>query len=377
MSKKVLLVATVQSHIAQFHKPLINMLHEAGYEIHVAARNNLSEKNGLSIDEADKVFDVPFARSPYTPKNITAYKELKAIVNQNNYEIVHCNTPVGGILTRLACRKHRKEKKTKVIYQAHGFHFYKGAPLKNWLLYYPLEKIFAKLTDDLITINTEDYEFAKQKMKTNVHIVHGVGADSSRYNTEDVSGLREELGLSEKDFVILCVGELNKNKNQIKILEALSSMDTANIKMLFAGNGPTRDELLQYTNEHGLADVVEFLGYRLDLHRYVKASDLVVSMSIREGLGLNIIEAMMCEKPVVVSDNRGHRELSKDGLGGYMVNSDDNKGLAQKIECMLNDRDSCAQMGTFNLKLSEKYKKESVVLELKNIYGLQRENGKI
>lgn len=370
MNKKVLLVATVQSHIGQFHKPLINMLHEEGYEVHVAARNNLGEKNGLNINEADVIYDVPFNRSPFSVKNIKAYKKLKNIAQINNYEIVHCNTPVGGILTRLTFRKYRKIKKTKVIYQAHGFHFYKGAPLLNWILYYPIEKFFARYTDDLITINTEDFEFAKSKMRTNVHHVHGVGGDSSRYNTEEISGLREKLGLKETDFVILCTGELNRNKNQIKVLESLLNVNRTNVKMLFAGNGPEKEELQKFIDENNLSENVELLGYRLDLHKYVKASDLIISMSIREGLGLNIIEAMMCEKPVIVSDNRGHKELAQNGIGGYIVKYDDEITLAEHITYLINNGDVRLEMGKLNLELSEKYKREAILEELKEIYEI-------
>src|SRR5699024_4264780 len=138
--KKVLLTATVQSHIAQFHKPLINLLQDKGYEVHIAARDNLSEKNNLRLEEPDRIFNIPFDRSPLSIKNILAYSELKKILSENKYNIIHCNTPMGGVITRLAARKYRK-KGTKVFYTAHGFHFYKGSPKSNWLLYYPIEKI--------------------------------------------------------------------------------------------------------------------------------------------------------------------------------------------------------------------------------------------
>ena len=161
---KVLLTATVQSHICQFHKPLVQMLREHGdVEIHVAAKNNLAEKNGLALDFVDKVYDVPFSRSPKSLDNIRAYRELKEIIDVEKYDIIHCNTPMAGIVTRLAAIATRK-RGTKVIYTAHGFHFYHGAPKINWIVYYPIEKCFAKLTDTLITINDEDYNIASQRV---------------------------------------------------------------------------------------------------------------------------------------------------------------------------------------------------------------------
>lgn len=154
---KVLLTATVQSHICQFHKPLAEVLHEHGCEVHVAARDNLAEKNGLKLDFVDKVFNVPFARSPKSLDNIKAYRQLKKIIDEGGYDVIHCNTPMGGVVTRLAARKARK-KGTKVFYTAYGFHFYQGAPKKNWIVFYPIEKFFSRLTDKLITITAEDYK---------------------------------------------------------------------------------------------------------------------------------------------------------------------------------------------------------------------------
>ena len=177
---KVLLTATVQSHICQFHKPLVEMLHDYGCEVDVAAKNNLAEKNGLKLDFADHVFDIPFCRSPFDFQNIKAYRELKKIIKNGKYDIIHCNTPVGGILTRKAASPFRK-KGVKVFYTAHGFHFYKGAPIKNWLLYYPIEKLFAHKTDKLITIVDEDYRFSKEHFKCETCRIHGVGVDELRF----------------------------------------------------------------------------------------------------------------------------------------------------------------------------------------------------
>ncbi|HBI92113.1 MAG TPA: glycosyltransferase family 1 protein, partial [Terrisporobacter glycolicus] len=201
---KVLFVATVQSHIAQFHTGAIDLLKEGGYEIHVAARNNLFEKNGLQLQGVDKVFDIPFNRSPFSYKNMGAYRLLKGIIDNEYYDMIHCNTPVGGITTRLAARKTRK-KGTIVIYTAHGFHFYKGAPKKNWLIYYSVEKLLAHFTDKLVTITQEDYDLASQKFCCNVYHVHGVGVKTKKYSSvteKEAQAFRKEMGL-QNNFVIL------------------------------------------------------------------------------------------------------------------------------------------------------------------------------
>ena len=332
---KALLTATVQSHICQFHRPLAEMLHEHGWDIHVAARDNLAEKNGLKLDFADKVFDVPFSRSPKSADNIRAYKELKKIIEADHYDVIHCNTPMGGIVTRLAARKARKNG-TKVFYTAHGFHFYKGAPIKNWIVFYPIEKLFSRMTDKLITITKEDHELAKKKFCCEVCYIHGVGANSEKFYVmegDEKKALRQELGYSENTKIILNVGELLPNKNQKTAILAMEYIvkKYPNSLLLIAGNGRERNNLEVLIKEKQLEDHVRLIGYTTELNKYMNICDVLVACSYREGLPLNLMEAMLCGKPVVASDNRGHRELIDEGKNGYIVGADDVKSFADKI----------------------------------------------
>ena len=322
--KKVLYVATVLSHICQFHLPYLKMFQEKGYEVHVAARDNLAEKNGLQLKYADKHFEIPFQRSPFSPKNITSYKQLKKLLNKEQYDLIVCNTPVGGIVTRLAAKKARK-KGAKVVYIAHGFHFYKGASKKNWLIYYPIEKHFAKKCDVVVTITNEDYQLASQKFKTKVVRMHGVGVDGSRHyaiSNEEKTILRNEFHLKETDFICLCTGELNENKNQKSLIQLVPELKAKihSFQLWLAGNGPLKEELEMEIERLGVRDCVKLLGYQPQIEKYVRASDAVLSASKREGLPFNIIEAMLSKRPVVASINRGHRELIIDGQNGFMTN---------------------------------------------------------
>lgn len=371
MMKKVLLVATVQSHICQFHKPLVEVLHNNGVEVHVAASNNLAEKNGLKLDFVDKVFDVPFKRSPFSLKNIKAYKMLKKIINEGEYDVIHCNTPVGGILTRIAAKKARK-KGAKVFYTAHGFHFYKGAPLKNWLIWYPIEKHFAKKCDKLIAINEEDYNLAKKKFNTEVIHMHGVGVDSKRFHPisiEESEKLRKAEGLSREDFVILCIGELNNNKNQKMLISAAAVLKDkiTDLKILFAGNGNKEQELKKQVKDLGLSEYVKFLGYRKDLENIIPCIDLGVSCSKREGLPINIIEAMLCKKPIVATINRGHCELIENNVNGYLVDYDNVSLLADKIYTIYTE---VPNFGNHGYKIAKEFTVDVVKHELLSIYGL-------
>lgn len=369
MSKKVLLTATVQSHIAQFHKPLAKMLHDNGYEVHVAARDNLAEKNGLKIDFADKVFDVPFERSPISPKNLKAYKEVKKIIDNGDYDFVHTNTPAAGVFTRLASKKARK-KGTCVIYTAHGFHFYDGAPKKNWLIYYPIEKFCAGLTDKLITITEEDYALASKKFKTDVYHIHGVGANSSKFfvlNDEEKNEVRKELGIPEDTKVIVNVGELLPNKNQRTAILAMKKVveKYPTAKLYIAGNGPELDNLTNLVKENGLGSNVKFLGYTLELNKYNNIAECSVACSFREGLPLNVMEAMLCENAVVASNNRGHRELVKDGVTGFIVGTTDVDAFADRIMKVLDNPTIYSKSA---LEKAQLFTDKNVYKELENVY---------
>lgn len=374
---KVLLTATVQSHICQFHKPLVEVLHKQGCEVHVAARDNLAEKNGLKLDFVEKVYNVPFARSPRSKDNLQAYRKLKHIINTERYDVIHCNTPMGGIVTRLAAKRARKEG-AKVYYTAHGFHFYKDAPKKNWIVFYPIEKFFSRITDKLITITKEDYQLASQKFHCKVEHIHGVGVDGNRYHAvskEEQLAIRKQFGFSEKQKIILCVGELLPNKNQQMIIHAMQEIvkKYSNAQLLLAGNGVEKENLEKLIKTLGLTNNVKMLGYVTNLQEYQKITDISVSCSRREGLPLNIVEAMLTGTPVVASINRGHRELIQPGENGFLVKVDDCEKMAAKILKLLNDKCLYKKIQENANAYAQAYTFKNVKKELTKVYGFKDE----
>ena len=360
--KKVLFVATVTSHINGFHIPYLKWFKEQEYETHVASRGN--EK----IQYCDKHFEIPFARFPFTKNNIKAYKELKKVIKENDYQIIHCHTPVGGVLTRLAARKARK-KGTKVIYTAHGFHFYKGAPILNWIIYYPIEKIMSRYTDCLITINNEDYERAKKKFKANkIVYVHGVGVKEEKFNfemsKEEQLKLKSELGINENDFVIIYPAELSKRKNQGMLLQAMQKLKDKgyrNIKLLLPGNDSLNGEYQQMAKDLNISEQVKFLGYRRDIPKLIKISNLAVSTSKQEGLPVNIIEAMMSGIPIIVTNCRGNRDLVDN-----CVEIGDVEGLYKKIKDIITGKSIESRYKV------DDYKLENVLQEMEEIYNSEK-----
>jgi glycosyltransferase EpsD len=302
-----------------------------------------------------------------------AYSKLRKILKTERYDFISCNTPAAGVSARLAARDVRKQG-TKVYYTAHGFHFYKGAPKINWLLYYPIERLMAHFTDTLITITKEDYRLAKPNFDTNVVHIHGVGADEGKFLSVDENQnnmFRKEQGYDDR-FIILCVGELNKNKNQKTVINAVRKVSRVHpeVLLLLAGNGPTDEELREQITSLNMQHYVRMLGYCTDLEKYTNACDILVSASFREGMPLNIMEAMMCGKPVIASNNRGHRELIHHFRNGLIFNAEDYNALGQYIEQLVEDSTLRSKLGTAGRKSVKPYLNRNVEKELKEIYNL-------
>jgi glycosyltransferase EpsD len=329
----------------------------------------------IHIPDCDNQYAIPIKRNPYNLLyNIKAYKELKKILTQNDYDIIHCHTPVGGVLGRLAAKS--MKLRAKIIYTAHGFHFYKGAPLVNWLIYYPVEKYLAQYTDVLITINDEDYKIAVNNFKTckNIHKINGVGIDLKvfyRRNIIEKKQLKKKLGFNEEDYIITNVAEINKNKNQIMLIKALPKLrpHIHNLKVLFIGNynySNIKKKLDKLVRILKLQDTVRFLGYRDDIGELTAISNIGFSASIREGLPVNIIEAMACGIPVVCSSNRGHNSLIDNNASGLLFS--DSKEM---IECILKIYSSKLFSGTLSENASEnskKYERDLIISKMAEIY---------
>ncbi|WP_242219292.1 glycosyltransferase family 4 protein [Bacillus cereus group sp. BfR-BA-01380] len=368
MPKKVLFCATVDYHFKAFHLPYMKWFAEQGWEVHVAASGN------MHLPYVHKKYDIPIQRSPFKQQNFQAYKKLTSIIDKNKYSIIHCHTPMGGVLARLAARKARKQG-TKVIYTAHGFHFCKGAPLINWLAYYPIERGLASYTDCLITINTEDYNLAaKHRFKANcIEHVHGIGVDTEQFKLvkeEDKRDLKMKFGYKPDDFLMFYAAEFNKNKNQQFLLRSLALLkdEAPNAKLLLAGKGPLMEDCKRLAIELGIADMVHFLGYRTDIASLVPMCDIAVASSLREGLPVNIMEAMACGLPVVATDNRGHRELIKDAINGYLVSPKEEELFATRIQECIHSRLLREKIGIENVNRVKKYSIAQVGAELNNIY---------
>lgn len=366
--KKVLFTATVDSHILAFHIPYLKYFKENGYEVHVATNGD------EEIPYCDKKHKVSFERSPFKLNNLKAIKQLKKIVNEEKYNLIHTHTPMGSVVTRLAAKKARKKFNTRVIYTAHGFHFYKGAPKKFWMMFYPVEKFLARYTDDLITINKEDYELAKRKFKTDVHYIAGVGIEPKKFDikmtNEEKEDLRKSLGLKNDDFVMIYPAELNKNKNQIFLIECMEKLvkKYPNIHLLLAGKD-SYDGYYQKIVKEKKINNIHFLGFRKDIPNLLNIANLSVASSIREGFGMNIVEAMYMGLPVVAVKNRGLNDIMVDGVNGFVVEQEDSKNFIRSIEEIYFNKIDLSKMSLNNKKWASAYLIDRVLEEYIKIYN--------
>ena len=352
--KKVLIVASVSSHISQFHRPLVDMLHKNGCEVHSASHYNLDVKPGLDIDFIDKTFEVPFSRKLFDLAHIRAYKEIKKLIDANDYDVIHCNTPIAGVITRLAARKARK-RGAKVIYTAHGFQFFKGSSIGDWLIYYPIEFVMSRFTDLIFTINKEDYQRALKFKSAKVVYIPGVGVNTEKFRTAEPIDIRRELGLPGDAYVMLNVGELFPRKNQQVLIDAMAKLGDKPIYLVICGNGILENKLKQRCKEKGVEDRVIFAGYRRDIPGIMKSCNLYLFPSVREGLGLAGIEAMASGLPVVSSNINGILDYMIEGKTGYMCEPRDVDAFVTAIIKLYKDRNLSKQISSFNMEHSKEF----------------------
>lgn len=368
--QKVLFVTNIANKIGSFTAASLQAAKAVGIEFHMVARWKVDAETMQQLQKEHGVFlhHIDLERSPYSLRNRKAYKQLVKLIKDEQIDYIHCNTPTGGILGRLAGKKCKVKK---VLYQVHGFHFYKGAPKKNWLIYYPVEKWLARYTDALITINQEDYALAKAKMKLKksgpVYYVPGVGIDVRKIENVQTTKVkkRQELGIPSDATLLLSVGELNKNKNHETVIRAIAGL---NVYYVIAGKGPLEPRLKALIDELNLTDRVKLLGFRRDIYELCKAADIFVFPSFREGLSISIMEAMASGLPCVVSRIRGNTDLIEEGQGGFLCAPKDSAAFAAAISRLASDADLREKMSRHNLERIKDFDTSVVIEQMTKIY---------
>ena len=376
--KKALLLANAASMLLLFNRENIRILQQAGYEVHVAC--NFKYGNTVSSQVVDQYHhkweeegivchQIDFLRTPFSLKSLCIYRQTKRVMESEDFDIIHCHTPIVSAFTRLAAKAARK-RGAKVVYTAHGFHFFKGASLFNWLTYYPVEWLLASSTDVLLTINAEDYARARKHFRAGrVCLVPGIGVDTQAMEqAQPHATIRQELGLKEGDTLLFSVGEVRKLKNHQTVIQAMHDLGRSDIHYMIAGTGEQEGALCDLAEKLGLADRVHLLGYRRDIYPLLKASDIFCFPSHREGLPVAVMEAMACGVPVVASEIRGNTDLIEEGVGGFLCQADDHAALAERIWTLMERPELAQGFARYNLEKIQGYDRQVVAQKLRKVY---------
>lgn len=365
--KKLLFISNITNKITNFSYPSYIACKKMGIEFHLAA--NLDNFDFENNPYKDIIFhNIHCDRNPISPKNIKAFKSINEIIKEYKIDYIHCNTPIGGVLGRWCGHKNKVKK---IIYTAHGFHFYKGAPLLNNIVYKTIERFLAHYTDILITMNEEDYQAAQRmKMRSHgkVYKVNGVGINVNEYQKHDVDvkAYRESLGLKEDDFVCIAMGDLIKRKNYPTAIKAIAECNNSKIHYLICGIGPEKNELILLTKQLKISKQVHFLGYRNDIKELLAISDCFLFSSIQEGLPRSLMEAMASGLPCIVSDIRGNCDLIEDYINGFLCRNKNQ--YCEKIKYLYDNYFTRQKMSTNNQKKIISYEEDEIIKTIFKIY---------
>ena len=378
MKKRALMYASVASMIQQFNMENIRLLLEQGYEVDVACNLEFGstitpEKIAAMKAELEslgvRVIHIPIPRKITAIGGIiTSFRMSRQLMTQGEYSLIHCHSPIGGVLCRLANRFSGRYGKAKMIYTAHGFHFFKGAPLANWRIFYPLEWFCSRYTDTLITINHEDHDLAARQFRAGqVAYVPGIGVDLEKYRPDSAGRAEKlaELGLNGADTILVAVGELSVRKNHEVVLRALAREQDPHYQYLICGLGPLKEQLDRLVEELGISDRVHFLGYRNDIAQILNIADIYVFPSLQEGLPVALMESMAAGKAVACSRIRGNTDLI-EAKGGVLFDPRSVDDCADAIDKLLSA--DYRQMGRFNLEKIRGFSRETVEKQMADLY---------
>lgn len=369
--KKVLIVANVYRHLFTFHQPYIQMLKDNGCQVDVMAA-----RDDRTVTNVDHCYYWPLTRSPYHFRNIIAYKQLKKLIGEEKYDLIHCHTATAAVIVRLATRAARKKYGIKVLYTAHGFHFYKGSPKRYWLLYYPVEKFLSRWTDAIVLINEEDFNRVLHNGFKNkkTYFLNGIGIHSERFANADMENgkkQRKKEGYTDSQFLMIYVAEFIYRKNHQFLVDAslalAEKMD--DFKILFIGRGELEQEIRKYAVSVGADRYIDFLGVRFDLDLLFPMCDIGISSSRQEGLGLSVAEAMLCGLPVLATRDRGHRELIKHGKTGFLFKQEDKADFVKYADTLYKNPDIRTDMGRAACLHVQKFKIEHSLRRMAEIYS--------
>lgn len=369
MDKKVLFIASIGQHLLRFHLPTIDWLKSEGHQVHAGCMH------GSELALQIPVHEISFDRQPFSFRNVKAYFQLRKLLQTERFDIIHCHTAVASVITRLVARPFRRKGNIKVIYTAHGFHFFKGGPWYYWILYYPVERFCSRFMDCQITINSEDYDLATKKFHCkDVRKISGMGVDSKRFmplSNEIKEQLMMEFSIPQGSKILVYVAEFIVRKNHDFILKIAHKLKESipNLVIILPGRGKLLEDIKGKAMQGGFGDFLIFPGFRKDIEKIIGFSHVGISSSRQEGLGMNLIEALMCGIPVVATLNRGHKEIISHGKNGFLFRSNNQEEFLGAIEELLLNEAKYAQIALEARKSVARFDLELSLREIVKIYN--------
>jgi glycosyltransferase involved in cell wall biosynthesis len=372
MSKKALIVTRVSGFVPQFEMNNVKILQEMGYEIHYAANFDVvvyGRDNARLRGTGIKRHHIPFGRSPWSRDVWRCYKQLKQLMLNEEFDLIHCHMPMTGVLARKAAERVRRitGRQVPVLYTAHGFHFYKGAPPANWV-YAPIEKHYARYTDRLLLINEEDYKRGQRfPVRGEVFYIPGIGVQPMPPADPDFD-IHKVYDIPPENRILVSVGELTERKNHELLILAMDRFRRENLTCLICGTGPLEESLRRMVREMHLEDKVIFAGYCEQIPDVLRQADFFAFPSKQEGLPAAMMEAMQAGLPILAQDIRGCHDLIEDGAGGFLFEEYLPEDYVRGIRYFLKYPQEAERMGAWNRERIRAFTIDRVDARMREIY---------
>ncbi len=369
---RLLLITTIPGTLEAFLLPYGRHFRSRGWQVDAMAEGVTSSEQ--CRETFDHLWEVKWSRNPVSPANLLrAPRQVRQVVAAGKYDLVHVHTPVAAFVTRLALR--RRDARPKVIYTAHGFHFYQGGPLLRNQVFLALEKLAGHWTDHLVVINEEDLLAAQRHHllpADRIHYMPGIGVDLKSYSatstpTARVRDLRKSLGLSSHEVLFTMVAEFIPRKRHQDVLQAMARLARSDIHVALAGDGPLRSAMEGLAEMLKIRSRVHFLGYRRDIPVLIRASRALLLPSFQEGLPRSIMEAFCLETPCIGSDIRGTRDLIGSDCG-LLFPPGSVQDLARALEWMADHPSEVAGMGAKARQRVQNYAQEHLLRLHEDLY---------
>jgi glycosyltransferase involved in cell wall biosynthesis len=339
---KICQLCAVDFTLYHFLLPLMRAMRAAGHEVvGVCAPGELVARVRA---EGFRVETLPFERSFDPLAHARAYRAASRLFAAERFDMVHVHTPIAGLIGRFAAARRGVER---IVYTAHGFYFHDRMSRAAWSVFAGLEWLAGRVTDVLFTQAEEDAATARRLGLCRGGVIEAIGngSDPRRFHpaasAEERAALRDRLGLASPRVAIACVARLVAEKGYPELFAAMRNVDAElwviGDRLASDHAGSIAAEIAAVEADPALAARVRFLGYRADVPDLLRAADLFVLPSHREGMPRSIIEAMLSGLPVVATDIRGAREEVVDGETGLIVPVKDPAALADALARLAGD----------------------------------------